>query len=1802
VNFQGIAPADRNLFDLEFLRQGKGDVRHIRFRILVFPPFSRQCGNSEFLIFLSLSTMKSFRLFRIALPLLLVSLIWLSRDSTEPSSGVAKNPDRKVPIGENRREDPSVIFSKAPREFAGWLEEYRNEPETVDLEKGVSLARARRVVLKRMIELDPERALTLAILDKERGGLPEEIVALLETSISTAGKFERVVSCYLGGLERPPDAPTEERFVSFDEKRFRAFTYGRRAELLTKDRISVHGMTLDEVLAFSPDPVKKIAGGAELLVEAFGEEKRFANEDDLDLYVAMLVADENALGPSGNSLEAESPWTEGNKRILYLRVRFADDDPTYEPVTLATAQSDQDDVAEHYRIASYGKLNVTTVFPDMITLTENKSEYVGQGLGTMMNEARAAAIVLGDTEGVDWDYKNFDLYTIISDGGIGPYAGIAQVGGRKSHHQRGYTSLRTSGHEFGHNLGLSHAHFNYSNDLNPRGSTPTDGLGRVEYGHRFSLMSGQSGSDMSNPTLPHFTVHEKWRLDWIANSDFTDITNSGQNGTYRLFQNDDENATGLRALRLPSGGALSRYWLSYRTAWRQPNRSSDNDYLLNGILFNWTGSGGGSSTLLDMTPYSDQGSTGGAFWTRDNSDKWDAPLLIGRTYTDAESKVSVTPIARGGSAPDEYIDLFVHLATGSEVNLVAEDDGCRAVIPDALTATGTDWTANGFDDSAWPLSGPLGVGYDTGSDYNPYFGVDVIAMRSNNESCYIRVPFTIDEEINLTDIESLTLKMRYDDGFVAYLNGVKIAEDRAPVSPGWNSGATSNHDDGAAVGFLDFSANAGLGALVAGENVLSIHGLNSGTRSSDFLMQPVLTATLSAPANGGPSVSLAADALVVAVNQDVTLTVTASDPEGDTLAYAWDFDIGDAYAPEGQNEAVAVRRWSSPGLYVVTVTVSDRRGGIARARVLVKVGSASNEGVIRGRVLQGGQPVAGARVFVEGSDRQSITLEDGSYIMSGLSISSSTVLGAMFDGDVFRSVVTMPLTPNPELRGVDFFGHAPAPAGAPVEAMTLSPHRASTDTASTVQLVAQVWDNAIAEDGLIPFGDTWSYLDTGVDPGAAWNTAAFDDGAWLSGSAELGYGDSQATVVSFGADSNAKHITTWFRRTFTATNVGEVSRLKLSVKRDDGVRVFLNGTEIARDNLTTGAVSAGTKASNDVTSSNEEILIQFNVDPALLIGGNNILAAEIHLEDDDSSDLSFDLELSAARSVSTVAPTWSVSPGGASVSPEGVFSATSPGSYTVTAMAGALSAEATILVATDNVVTIVALDEFLWENGGGAATVRVTRVGATDAEMIVPLSVAGNATSGSDFSGVPTSVTIPVGQVSVEFMVTVLDDSDLEGRELISVTPAGGGSFEVGSPALASVTIVDDESAQEELPRAGTDTVVTVNEALTLAASTFQQEKFVVAGDYWKFDDNGAEAAAGWRGLPFDDGNWGEGLAKFGYGDGDETTTVSFGGTSSGKHITTYFRRRFYLDNPLDYSALTARVLVDDGAVIYVNGVEAQRINMPAGAIAFSTRANGAVGGGDEETFFEWVLDSADLVAGENIIVVEVHQSSATSSDLGFDLTLSGTLVSPPLAGGVKWSQQSGPGTATFSDDASLTSSVNFDQAGTYLLQMEALDSGVTDEVTITVEPGQSFLQWMGRYLVGESGPLADPDQDALVNLMEYALGGDPSGAVSDVRPTLVKDAGIAGDLLFSYRRLRELNSGDGSGKTGEGYSIYGINYTVQATEILGSWGAASSALAMQVEGVPSDNGDGTETVTLRLTPPNPADTRWFVRLRVVED
>lgn len=108
------------------------------------------------------------------------------------------------------------------------------------------------------------------------------------------------------------------------------------------------------------------------------------------------------------------------------------------------------------------------------------------------------------------------------------------------------------------------------------------------------------------------------------------------------------------------------------------------------------------------------------------------------------------------------------------------------------------------------------------------------------------------------------------------------------------------------------------------------------------------------------------------------------------------------------------------------------------------------------------------------------------------------------------------------------------------------------------------------------------------------------------------------------------------------------------------------------------------------------------------------------------------------------------------------------------------------------------------------------------------------------------------------------------------------------------------------------------------------------------------------------------------------------------KYITTYFRKTFNLKNIYLYKSLTLRILRDDGAVVYINGREVFRTNMPPGDINFKTLASNAVSGDDEVNFQKAVINARFLKAGKNIIAVEIHQASPSSSDISFDLQLLG--------------------------------------------------------------------------------------------------------------------------------------------------------------------------------------------------------------------
>jgi hypothetical protein len=171
-----------------------------------------------------------------------------------------------------------------------------------------------------------------------------------------------------------------------------------------------------------------------------------------------------------------------------------------------------------------------------------------------------------------------------------------------------------------------------------------------------------------------------------------------------------------------------------------------------------------------------------------------------------------------------------------------------------------------------------------------------------------------------------------------------------------------------------------------------------------------------------------------------------------------------------------------------------------------------------------------------------------------------------------------------------------------------------------------------------PGGSTWRYLDNGTNPGTAWRQPGFaPTAAWKGPQAgQLGYGegDETAPAVGFGPDGNNKYPATYFLTTFNIANAAALNGLAdltLNVKRDDGIVVYLNGTEIVRDNMPAGEPTYQTYASANAGDDGQNFVPFSGLPLNLLTVGTNTLAVEVHQVNANSSDLSFDCRLTANR-------------------------------------------------------------------------------------------------------------------------------------------------------------------------------------------------------------------------------------------------------------------------------------------------------------------------------------------------------------------------------------------------------------------------------------------------------------------------------------------------------------------------------------------------------------------------------------------
>jgi hypothetical protein len=615
-----------------------------------------------------------------------------------PAKGTARGPKDNAAHGSvaaNPRVQ-EVLAQVTP--FDDWMLRWRRgeAQKAAFISEGIALARKRRAALKELIALDPKTALEHAVPRGLRNLLPEAVQQELETQIDAYGKYQLLVAC-------SEKSSTYQRRAQVNGKWYDTYTYDKRLETLSKDRLAIHGIAIDDRLALLDQPYRlldseeyaaaQIDPKSTLAIETGNSTKTFSTFRELQKWVEAVALAEQVPGPETLNGEpvavaADASWVNGEKSVLWMVVEFSDDPGA--PFTTQEITDCMASVNTFYKDVSRNKTSFkTNILPVTVKASKTKAVYETQTSAELAigEEALAAAKAYDAANGATGAYdpdKNDRWIVIVKriTSFTSNAAGLGVVGGK---------GLWLNGilggvvpHELGHNHGLLH-----SSAWVPTGSSPiTDGT-HNEYGDQFDVM-GNSWNYPSG-TFAHFNTKQKSNLAYLDSSEIQRVSTAG---TYRLYRSDSRNAKNTQVLQIVPGTAYD-YWIEARQLSPDNTGTDLQQRLKNGVLIHWGKSPSfttveTASYLLDMTP----GTSGGMN---------DAPLAAGTTFIDPDYGLCVTPIASGGEEPSQWVDVAVTFrASGSNHNPVVNS---LSVPAGSLKArTNITFSASASDEDGNPIS------------------------------------------------------------------------------------------------------------------------------------------------------------------------------------------------------------------------------------------------------------------------------------------------------------------------------------------------------------------------------------------------------------------------------------------------------------------------------------------------------------------------------------------------------------------------------------------------------------------------------------------------------------------------------------------------------------------------------------------------------------------------------------------------------------------------------------------------------------------------------------------------------------------------------------------------------------------------------------------------------------------------------------------------------------------------------------------------------------------------------------------
>lgn len=603
-------------------------------------------------------------------------------------------------------------------------------------------------------------------------------------------------------------------------------------------------------------------------------------------------------------------------------------------------------------------------------------------------------------------------------------------------------------------------------------------------------------------------------------------------------------------------------------------------------------------------------------------------------------------------------------------------------------------------------------------------------------------------------------------------------------------------------------------------------------------------------------------AAFTSTNKGLTVAYDASSStdDGSIVGYGWNF--GDATTGQG---SAASHTYKAAGTYTVTLTVTDDKGATAVKSAPVTVTAPANTPPQAAFTSK----VSGLAVSVDGSQSSD---PDGSIAAYAWDFGDAgTAQGATA-------------------------AHTYKASGTYTVKLTVTDDKGATGV-KTASVTATGTASNPVDTVVVPANSSWSWRFETTAPPATWKDPGFNASTWKAGPGVLGFGSTGLnTDIDINGASSGRPLAAYFIKQFTIDSTAQVQKLILKTVANDGVVIYVNGTEVGRSNMPAGDVTFNTYAlsASSSTSANSNP-VTFGVPVPLLVDGVNTIAVETHLNYRATRDIGFDL--------------------------------------TATSTSGG-------------------------DGGGGGTPPNETPV-AKFSSTVSGLVAAVDGSGSSDADGSLAAYTWDFG------------DGGTASGATASHTYAAAGTYPV------TLKVTDNNGATG-----------TTSSPVTVASSPTGPVQVVPAKSSWSWRYDQAAPDTTWRDQGFDASTWKVGAGVLGFGTTALGTNIDINGPTSDRPRAAYFISQFNIDAVSDVASLVLKTVADDGVIVYVNGTEVGRRNMPTGPATINTYASTAIRTSVANANpLDIDVPVSLLVNGINTIAVETHLNYRSTPDLSFDLS-----------------------------------------------------------------------------------------------------------------------------------------------------------------------------------------------------------------------